>query len=120
MEEQCSTLRKWLNARAFVYWRVEGLLEAVDTFYRQAATLDARLRQNDQPTEQELEKFVQRRAEALISAGLSEIPTLDALKVLIEQDGYEEVVKCLKAYEEEQEAKQKDKATLAIVTQKSS
>ena len=103
MEKKYSILRNFVEARALMYLRFRELIEAADALYRQAAILDDRLRLGEQVSEREVELFVEQQAKNLIKTSANEISLMDSLRVLIEECGYEVVIKCLKTYEEEQQ-----------------
>jgi hypothetical protein len=102
MEKKYLMLRNWVDARTVMYLRFRELIEAADALYRQAALLDDRLRLGEQLSEQEVEQFVEQQAKNLMKTSANEISLMDSLSVLIEECGYEMVIKCLKTYEEEQ------------------
>lgn len=87
-----------LNEGACLYLDAIHLVEATDSLYRRASLFENRARDFEEISQEEIQQFVSRQAEAFIQIGARILDLEDVLDMFIKMYGREKMVMALKWY----------------------
>lgn len=90
-----------LNEGACLYLDAIRLVEATESLYRRASQFENRARDFDEISQEEVQQFVSRQAEAFIQIGARILDLEDVLDMFIKMYGHEKMAMALKWYYEE-------------------